>query len=247
MTAAIRAEQVGVRFLFDRQRRLVTPTLARLRRRGTEVWGLRHVDVSVEAGEGVGLIGPSGAGKTTLLRTIASVLVPDEGAITVRGRVGSLLSIEAGLVPTLTGRENSVLVAALIGLPRQTLRSVLEQVKARSGLGDAFERPVASFSQGMHARLGFALVERSDPDILLLDEVHEALDEEFREVVAAYARRLRAAGGIVIAAGHDHALLARLCERAVVLERGRVRTERPFADVQPSAPRETGRTSLGER
>jgi ABC-type polysaccharide/polyol phosphate transport system ATPase subunit len=235
---SILAEDIGVRFLFDRQRRLVTPMLARLRRRGAEVWGLRHLGLTVEHGEGVALIGPSGSGKTTLLRTIAGVLVPDEGRVAVRGRIGSLLSVEAGLVPALTGRENSVLLAALIGLPRPDPGD-LEEVKARSGLGEAYERPVASFSQGMHARLGFALIERSRPDILLLDEVHEALDEEFRDVIVAFARRLREAGGILVAAGHDYSLLGRLCERAVVLERGSVRADRPFAEARPAAAAES--------
>lgn len=231
MNAAIRAEGLGVRFLFDRHRRLVTPMLARLRRRGTEVWGLRHVGLEIEAGESVALIGPSGAGKTTLLRAMAGVLLPDEGRIAVRGRIGSLLSVEAGLVPALTGRDNAVLLAALVGLPPPS-DELLEDVKARSGLGEAFERPVASFSQGMHARLGFTLVERSRPDVLLLDEVHEALDAEFRDIVAAFARQLRAAGGIVVAAGHDHTLLEGLCDRAVLLEHGGIRADGLFADAR---------------
>ena len=235
MTASIQAEGVGVRFLLDRQRRLVTPMLATLRRRGTEVWGLRHLDLRIEAGEGVALLGPSGAGKTTLLRTIARVLHPDEGRLRVRGHVGSLLSVEAGLVPTLTGRENAVLVATLIGLPQPGSDALLDKLRARSGLGEAFDRPVASFSQGMHARLGFALAERARPDILLLDEVHEALDHEFRDVIADVAGELRQAGGIVLAAGHDHALLERLCDRAVLLEHGSVRADGSFAEVQLAA------------
>jgi len=233
VSASIRAEDVGVRFLLDRHRRLVTPMLASLRRRGTEVWGLRHLDLRIEAGEGVALLGPSGAGKTTLLRTVARVLDADEGRLLTRGRVGSLLSVDAGLVPVLTGRENSTLLAALIGLPQPDSSALLDELKAQSGLGEAFERPVASFSQGMHARLGFAVIERSRPDILLLDEVHEALDHEFRDVVAAFARRLLRVGGIVLATGHDHALLERLCDRAVLLEHGSIRADGPFDQVQP--------------
>jgi len=235
MSASVEARDVGVRFLFDRQQRLVTPMLARLRRRGSEVWGIRGIDLSVGAGESVALVGPSGAGKTTLLRTLAHVLVPDEGALTVRGRIGSLLSVEAGLTPALTGRENCALLAVLVGFTREEVPDVIEDVKRRSGLGQAFERPVASYSQGMSARLGFAVIERADPSVLLLDEVHEALDAEFRAEVQQFAIRLLGRGGIVFAAGHDLALLEGLCDRAVLLEGGSIRADGPFVDVRDVA------------
>jgi ABC-type polysaccharide/polyol phosphate transport system ATPase subunit len=231
---AIRAEQLGVRFLFDRQRNVVTPTIAYLRRRGSEAWGLRHVSFAIEPGDGVALIGPSGSGKTTLLRTIAGVVDPDAGRIEIRGRIASLLSIEAGLLPVLTGRENAQLLGVLAGLSRRRTAAALEDIKVRSGLGVQFERPVSSFSQGMRARLGFAVADSVDPEILLLDEVHEALDHEFRAVVEQRARSILDGGGIVIAAGHDHPMLERLCNRAFLMRRGSLEADGPFAEVQRS-------------
>jgi ABC-type polysaccharide/polyol phosphate transport system ATPase subunit len=232
MSASIEARGVGVRFLFDHERRVVTPMLAHIRRRGSESWGLHGLDVSIGPGEGIALVGRSGSGKTTFLRTLAGVLAPDEGELDVQGRVGSLLSVDAGLMSVLTGRENAVLRSALAGIPRAQARSGLEGIKERTGLGSYFERPTSSYSQGMRARLGFVVAERADPEILLLDEVHEALDHDFRRIVAERAHAIIDAGGIVVAAGHDHEMLERFCERAVWLERGAVRADGDFADVR---------------
>jgi ABC-type polysaccharide/polyol phosphate transport system ATPase subunit len=232
MSARIRLRGAGVRFLFDHDRRVVTPALARLRRRGGEHWGLRSVDLDVEPGEALALIGPSGSGKTTLLRLLAGVLAPDEGAVEVEGRVASLLSTDAGLMPVLTGRENALLLGVLAGLPRKGSRAGLEDVRRESGLGAQFDDPVSSFSQGMRARLGFAVAEQVGPSVLLLDEVHEALDHEFRARVEERAHEILAAGGILVAAGHDHPMLERMCGRALLLDGGAVARDGGFAGVR---------------
>ena len=229
---AIDARGLGVRFLFDRLRRQVAPTIARLRFGVTEKWGLRDVSFSIGPGEGLALIGPSGSGKTTLLRVVAGVLEPDTGELDVRGQVGSLLSIDAGLMPMLTGRENSELLGVLAGLSREAADEALPRVAERIDLGGSFDLPVGSYSQGMRARLGFAVAEEADPRILLLDEVHEALDHEFREIVEAKARSILDAGGIVMAAGHDHPLLERLCGRAILLQRGEAVADGEFSQIQ---------------
>jgi ABC-type polysaccharide/polyol phosphate transport system ATPase subunit len=218
MSARIIATNVGVRFNLDRQHRPATPTLARLRRRCTTIWALRGLNFEIAPGEGVALIGPNGAGKTTLLRLLARVLVPDEGAVAVHGRVGSLLSVDAGLMGGLTGRENTMLLGVLAGLPRERVRAALPAISARAGLEESFDRPVSTYSQGMRARLAFAVVEHTDPQILLLDEVHEAIDEAFRRELQARAREIRSHGGIVVAAGHDHTELASLCDRGMLLD-----------------------------
>jgi lipopolysaccharide transport system ATP-binding protein len=227
------ADGIGVQFFFDRHLRVVTPGEARLRGLGRTSWGLRDVTFSIGHGEGTALIGPSGSGKTTLLRVLAGIFTPDRGRLEVRGRVASLLSVEAGLLSLLTGRENALLLGVIAGLSRRAAREALEGVKARSGLDEAFEHPVLTYSQGMRARLGFAVAEEVDPQILLLDEVHEALDHEFRNFLQDRAHAIVEAGGIVVAAGHDHPMLARLCTRAIWMEEGSIRADGPFDEVQP--------------
>jgi ABC-2 type transport system ATP-binding protein len=227
------AEDIGVQFFFDRHLRVVTPGEARLRGQGLTTWGLREVTFSIGAGVGTALIGPSGSGKTTLLRVLAGVYSPDRGRIEIQGRVASLLSIDAGLLSLLTGRENALLLGVLGGLSRRAAVRSLGDVKARSALGEAFERPVLTYSQGMKARLGLAVAEEADPQILVLDEVHEALDHEFRHFLQERAHALLDTGGIVVAAGHDHPMLASLCSHALWLENGSLREHGAFEEVQP--------------
>lgn len=229
---AITARSVGVEYLFDRQKRTMSPLLARLRRTAGETWALRDVSFHIGAGEGVALLGASGSGKSTLLRLLAGVLTPDEGELERTGRIGSLLSVQAGVMALLTGRENVLMLGVLAGLTPREARSITDEVRRRSGLGESFERLVASYSQGMRARLGMAIIECTDPQVLLLDEVHEALDHEFRDHVEQMAHRHVAAGGIVVATGHDHPMLERLCTRALLLTGGRLQADGPFSAVQ---------------
>jgi ABC-type polysaccharide/polyol phosphate transport system ATPase subunit len=229
----IRLDGVGVRFHFDRHQKVMTPVAARLRRSGSTTWGVRGVSFETTGGEGIALIGPSGSGKTTTLRLLAKVYWPDEGQVLVRGRVASLLSVEAGLLHLLTGRENAMLLGVLGGLSRRGSRRALESVRERSLLGDAFDQPVSTYSQGMRARLGFAVADETDPEILLLDEVHEALDHQYRAIVEERARSIVEAGGVVVAAGHDHEMLARLCTRATWMQDGQIRESGRFEEVQP--------------
>jgi ABC-type polysaccharide/polyol phosphate transport system ATPase subunit len=234
VAAEVTLERAGVRFDFDRRSRVVTPVLARIRRIQTSAWGLREIDLRLKPGAGIALVGPTGSGKTTLLRVLAGVLPTDEGTVTVRGRVGSLLATEVGLQALLTGRENSLLLGVLAGLSIAETRTRMDEIAARGKLGDAFDRPIHTYSQGMRARLHLAAIQSVSAQVLLLDEVFEALDHEFRGKVEAYARELREAGGIVVAAGHDHTALERICPSAAWLDGGRLRADGPFAEVIPA-------------
>jgi ABC-type polysaccharide/polyol phosphate transport system ATPase subunit len=224
----------GVRFDFDRRSRVVTPLLRYLRRIRSSNWGIKDIDLRIEPGEGVALVGPTGSGKTTLLRVLGGILPLDAGTVEVRGRIGTLLATEIGLQALLTGRENSLLLGVLAGLSLSETRSRIDEIAARSRLGDAFERPIHTYSQGMRARLHLATIQSISTEVLLIDEVFEALDYEFRGVVERFARNLRNKGGIVVAAGHDHPALERICPRAVWVEDGRLRADGPFGEVIPA-------------
>ena len=244
--ADVRTEDLGIRFDFDRRERVVTPALSRIRRIRASAWGLRHVDLHLTAGSGVALVGPTGSGKTTLLRVLAGVLLPDEGSVAVRGRVSSLLATEAGVGLTLTGRENALLLAVLAGLSVPEARASMDLVAEKARLEEAFDRPIYTYSMGMRARLHFAVIQAITPQMLLLDEVFEALDHEFRGLVEEYARELRERGGIVVAAGHDHQALDRICERAVWLDHGHVQAEGPFGEVIPAYRSSSGGGATAE-
>jgi ABC-type polysaccharide/polyol phosphate transport system ATPase subunit len=220
--------------MFDSQRRPVLPGVARLRSRCTSTWGLRGIELEIAPGESVGLVGRNGAGKSTLLRTLGGVYMPDEGRAVVRGRVGALLSPTAGVGPFLTGRENALLLGVLSGLSRTEAEAIIAPVHRRSGLGPAFDRLVSSYSQGMRARLGFAVIREARPEILLLDEVHEAVDHDFRAEIEELAEDILAAGGIVVAAGHDHAALRGICSRCIWLEGGCVHADGEFDEIERS-------------
>lgn len=230
--ASVKADNLGVRFLFDSQQHILTPIRAKLSFRVSETWGLRHVDFELQGGQGVALLGATGSGKTTLLRCLAGVMPADEGRIVVDGTIASMLSIDAGLIPSLTGRENATLLGVLAGLSRAESRERMEEMKERTRLGESFERPASSYSQGMRARLAFTAATLVPPDLLVLDEVHEAFDHEFREVLEAKALDVIAGGGILVAAGHDHHILSRFCERALYLEQGHLKGDGPFGQVR---------------
>jgi ABC-type polysaccharide/polyol phosphate transport system ATPase subunit len=231
VNARIEARGVGVQFHFDRQRRVLSRTLARVRRGGPAPWALRGIDLHVEPGEGVAVVGPTGSGKTTLLRLLGGILAQDEGSLAVSGSVGALLSPQAGLLGLLTGRENAELLGVLMGMTPRGARAAIGPIKEVSELGDSFELPVGTYSEGMRARLGFAVAAQRDVDLLLLDEVHEALDHEFRAVVTERARKVRDGGGIVMAAGHDHSVLDAMCDRAVLMHDGAVCADGEFREV----------------
>jgi len=235
---------VWVSFLIRYHRREVTlrETLIRLfdRPRGRAeangrwreaFWALRGLNLVVHPGETVGIVGPNGSGKTTLLKTLAGILGPDRGRVTVRGRVGCLLSFGVGFNADLSGRENVYLNGSILGLARRAIDERLNGIVEMSELGDFINAPVRTYSAGMRARLGFSIAVHIDPDVLMLDEVLGVGDAAFRAKTGTILERFRRDRKTIVIASHSMDLIRDVCDRAVWLEQGQIRLEGPPAAV----------------
>ena len=185
-------------------------------------WALRNVSFTLVSGESLGVIGPNGAGKSTLLQVLAGIIQPSEGSVDVRGHVSSLLTLGAGFDSELSGRENILLAGAFLGLRDSVVRDLMPAIVEYADLGRFIDAPIKTYSSGMRARLGFSIATSVDPDILLLDEVLATGDAEFRDKSKARVIELvKAAKGIVLVT-HDMAWVTEYCNRALLLEQGRV-------------------------
>lgn len=196
------------------------------RRPPREVWALRDVDLSVRAGECVGIIGRNGAGKSTLLRVIARLVEPDTGTVSVQGRISALLNLGVGFDPHLTGRDNIRLVGSLMGLSRTETRDRVPRVVDFADIGDAIDAPLRTYSSGMRARLGFAAAaEMIEPHVLLLDEVMGTGDASFRERSRQRVMELVQGAHAVLVTSHDMAWVSEFAMYAVLLDGGRIVAE----------------------
>jgi len=196
-----------------------------------DVWALHDVSLDVAAGEAVGLIGRNGSGKTTLLRLIAGIIKPTTGTVRARGRIGSLLELGAGFHFDFTGRENVFLNGAIQGLRRADIRERFDEIVAFAELEHAIDRPVRTYSSGMTMRLGFAIAAFLDADVLLLDEVFAVGDEAFQRKCFGRIFRFKQEGGTIVFVSHDASAVERLCERTVLLDRGRVAFDGPTREA----------------
>ncbi|RME54349.1 MAG: ABC transporter ATP-binding protein [Caldilineae bacterium] len=187
-----------------------------------QFWALRDVSFSVQEGETVGLVGANGSGKSTALKLIARILEPTQGAIRVDGRVSALLELGAGFHPDLTGRENVFLSGSLMGLSRQDMLRAFDEIVEFSEMEQFIDMPVKHYSSGMFMRLAFAVAVHVDPEILLVDEVLAVGDASFQRKCMEHIGQLKRAGVTIIMVSHDLETMARLCERIVWLEKGRV-------------------------
>lgn len=186
---------------------------------------LKGVNFKVGAGEAVGLIGRNGAGKSTLLQIMAGVLQPSSGHFSVRGRLAALLELGAGFNPEFTGRENVALAGAMVGIQSSEMGRYAEEVLDFSELGEAFERPVKTYSSGMYARLGFSAYICQRPEIMVIDEALSVGDMRFQNKCFSRISELRELGTTFIFVSHNLAAVRLLCERAIWIEGGRVQED----------------------
>ncbi len=185
-------------------------------------WALRDIELSIQSGDIVGIVGRNGAGKSTLLKILARIVTPTQGRVGVRGRVGSLLEVGTGFHPELTGRENVFLNGAILGMPRSEIRKRFDEIVAFAEIESFLETPVKRYSSGMAVRLAFAVAAHLEPDVLIIDEVLSVGDQAFQRKCLGKASQLGAQGRTVLVVSHNLAAVANLCRRAVLLRDGRL-------------------------
>jgi len=188
-------------------------------------WALRDVSFEVKRGETLGIIGRNGAGKSTLLKILAGVTPPTRGKVEVRGRVFSMIELNAGIHPELTGRENVYLLGAIMGLSRAEVNGVLPAIEEFIELDGWFDRPVRTYSSGMLARLGFGVATSIRSDILLIDETFSVGDLKFQNKGLTRIRNMRADGAAILLVTHSLDMLQLVAPRGIVLHQGRVIAE----------------------
>jgi len=194
-------------------------------------WVLRDVSFDLYHGETLGVIGRNGVGKSTLLRLLAGIIKPDCGQMKSGDFHATMLSLQLGFVPQLSGRENAILSAMLLGISRADALACMDGVIAFSELGSFIDQPVHTYSVGMKARLGFAVAFQVDPDIILIDEVLGVGDSEFQEKSATAMRQKIHSNKTVVLVSHSQAILKQLCDRVVWIEDGCVRAEGDVGEV----------------
>ncbi len=194
-------------------------------------WGLRHVNFGIAPGRAVGVVGRNGAGKSTLLRMIGGVIRPDEGSIKIRGRIGALLEIGAGLTDDLSGRENIYLMGVVAGMLREEVKARFEDIVSFSELGDFIDRPVRTYSTGMRLRLAFAVAVHIEPEILLIDEVLVVGDLAFQAKCMARVKAIRDRGCTIFLVSHDSEQIRQLCDDVLFLRKGSVASYGPVEET----------------
>jgi ABC-2 type transport system ATP-binding protein len=185
-----------------------------------DFWALKDIDLSIEQGETLGLLGHNGSGKSTLLKCVAGIMKPTTGQIRLRGRLASLLELGAGFHPDLSGRENVFINGAFLGIPRKEIDRRFDDIVAFAELEQFIDNQVKHYSSGMYVRLAFAVAVNVDPDVLLVDEVLAVGDEVFQKKCLDRIGEFQAEGRTIVIVTHATDLARRTCSRVAALHHG---------------------------
>jgi len=223
-TPVIRANDVSKKFVIRKDKSLKERLVnaRRSRAHAEEFWALRNVNLEIDAGHTLGLIGGNGSGKSTLLKIIGGILTPSEGFVERRGRLAALLELGAGFHGDLTGRENVYLNASILGLSRAQTDQYFDSIVDFSGIEPFIDTQVKFYSSGMYVRLAFAVAIHVDPEILLVDEVLAVGDEPFQRKCLDRIKQFQQDGRTIILVTHSLEQVRQMCDRVVLLESGSV-------------------------
>ncbi|HEX9795414.1 MAG TPA: ABC transporter ATP-binding protein [Anaerolineales bacterium] len=226
----IALKSISVRF------RVPTETVSTLKERGIrllrgksigyrEFLALQDIDLEIQRGEVLGIIGRNGAGKSTLLKVISRILRPTRGRAWVRGKVAPLIELGAGFHPELTGRENVYLNGAILGFSEAEMDEKFDRIVAFAELGDFIHSPLRTYSSGMKMRLGFAVATDVNPDILIIDEILSVGDKDFQVKCTQRMSRFRDEGTTILFVSHSLGTIKELCTRAIWINGGRIEAD----------------------
>ena len=196
-----------------------------------EFWALKDISFSVGRGEALGIIGHNGAGKSTILKLLSRLIKPTNGTIEIDGSLSALIEVGAGFHPDLTGRENIYLNGAILGLSRAEVTRKFDQIVEFSGLAEFLDTPVKRYSTGMYARLGFSVAAHVDSEILIVDEVLSVGDYMFQKRCLERMKEIVAQGSAIVFVSHNLDAVATFCNRAILLDHGRIVEEGDPQDV----------------
>lgn len=202
-----------------------------LKRYHREFTALKDVSFEVRKGETVGIVGRNGSGKSTLLQLICGILKPSAGTVQVNGRVSALLELGAGFNPEFTGRENVYFQGALMGFTRTQMDGRFDEIAAFADIGEFVDQPVRSYSSGMYVRLAFAVAISLDPEILVVDEALAVGDARFQVRCFQRINEIRDRGGSILFVTHATDQISRHCDRALLIDQGRLISEGNPRDV----------------
>lgn len=231
----IQVEHVSKHFrvFFDRGGTLKERLLFRERSRHEDRTVLNDISFSVKRGEAIGLIGQNGCGKSTTLKLLSRILYPDQGSITMKGRVSALIELGAGFHPDLSGRENIYNNAAIFGLTKKEIDARLQTIIDFSELGVYIDNPVRTYSSGMYMRLAFSVAINVDADILLIDEILAVGDASFQAKCFNKLQEIKASGTTIVIVSHSLSQIEQICERSYWIDNGVIRMEGRPRDVHP--------------
>ena len=206
--------------------------------RGTAVetkdfWALRDIDLKIQPGESIGIVGRNGSGKSTILKLIAGIMGPTAGTVRTAGTIASMLELGAGFHPDFSGRENVFLNAAIFGFSEREVVERFDDIVAFAEVEDFIDAPVRTYSSGMHMRLAFSIASHVRADIMLLDEVFSVGDESFQRKCLSRMFDFRRHGGTIVFVSHDADAVEQLCDRALLVEHGEMIIDGPPRTVFP--------------
>ena len=233
---ALEVKDVGMKFRLSTEKvdSLKDYVIGRLKKQiqFQEFWALKDISFQLEKGDRLGILGLNGAGKSTLLKVIAGVLKPTEGMVHTRGKIAPLLELGAGFDKQYTGTENIYLYGAVLGYSKKFVQERFDEIVDFSGLRSFIDIPVKNYSSGMRSRLGFAIATQVDPDILILDEVLAVGDKDFHEKSEQKILEMMDRGATVLFVSHSMEQVERICNKAILLENGRIVASGSVSEVQ---------------